>query len=256
MISTDLTNVRFGRLLALSRGEPTNYGKLTWNCICDCGNTVIVPRCSLVSKIGTKSCGCLGREKKSESSKRLAKNLLCQKFGRLTVLKRDDSTRNDTAAHWLCQCDCGVQKIVKGPSLLRKKNPTISCGCYSREQASLRGKELNTLPLGQATLNALWYHYQYNAKKRKLLFEIDYDLFIKLINGNCYYCDAGPGSRYRSRSGNGDTIYNGIDRKNNSIGYIDDNCVSCCGTCNKAKMTMNSEDFIELAKRVAVKHFK
>lgn len=55
----DLTGRRFGRLVAL---EVMIINKTTrWLCICDCGVTRIVWRCSLTN--GTsKSCGCLAKE--------------------------------------------------------------------------------------------------------------------------------------------------------------------------------------------------
>lgn len=35
---------------------------------------------------------------------------------------------------WKCVCDCGKEKIILGTSLVRKKNPTRSCGCLLIEQ--------------------------------------------------------------------------------------------------------------------------
>ena len=37
--------------------------------------------------------------------------------------------------------------------------------------------------------------------------------------------------------------FNGIDRKNNNLGYTYDNCVTACTTCNKAKNSMTIEEF-------------
>ena len=54
----DLTNQRFCRLVALKIvGKTSNYSIL-WECICDCGNTVIVPSKELLRE-HKKSCGCL-----------------------------------------------------------------------------------------------------------------------------------------------------------------------------------------------------
>lgn len=56
----DLTGKRFGKLTVISRAE--NIGvKTAWNCVCDCGKSVVVISNSL--KTGnTKSCGCLSRK--------------------------------------------------------------------------------------------------------------------------------------------------------------------------------------------------
>lgn len=46
-------------------------------------------------------------------------------FGKLTVLRRSGSHRN--RAVWLCQCECGKQKICKSGKLIEGRN--TSCGC-------------------------------------------------------------------------------------------------------------------------------
>lgn len=56
MQKIDLTNQRFGRLLVLRESDSKN--RIAWECLCDCGNTVIVTTTGLRNK-GTKSCGCL-----------------------------------------------------------------------------------------------------------------------------------------------------------------------------------------------------
>lgn len=53
------------------------------------------------------------------------KNLIGQKFGKLTVLKLDHTGRH--GKEYLCQCDCGNKKIYRG-SLLTSGN-IIGCGC-------------------------------------------------------------------------------------------------------------------------------
>lgn len=61
-------------------------------------------------------------------------DLTGKKFGMLTVIKRDgaDNQRNPT---WLCKCDCGNEKIVRG-NLLKSGN-TKSCGCINREKVKM-----------------------------------------------------------------------------------------------------------------------
>ena len=54
----NITNQRFGKLIAL---EPTNarkHGSIIWKCKCDCGNEIYVSAENLLSG-NTKSCGCL-----------------------------------------------------------------------------------------------------------------------------------------------------------------------------------------------------
>lgn len=57
----DLTGRKFGRLLVVSISDiKSTSGSRKWNCVCDCGNTVLIRSDSLLST--TKSCGCLQRE--------------------------------------------------------------------------------------------------------------------------------------------------------------------------------------------------
>ena len=61
----DLTGIRFGRLVVVSRAENTSRGLARWNCICDCGNEVTV-RGPDLRRGATVSCGCKSRDETSE----------------------------------------------------------------------------------------------------------------------------------------------------------------------------------------------
>ena len=67
-------------------------------------------------------------------------NLVGQKFGRLTVIKR---VENDKYNHimYLCQCECGKTKIIRGSHL--KTGETKSCGCYNVEKIVKRSIKHN-----------------------------------------------------------------------------------------------------------------
>jgi len=60
-----------------------------------------------------------------------AKNLVGKKFGRLTVIERAENDKYKNAC-WLCQCECGNKKIIKGVNLVR--GFTKSCGCLHKEK--------------------------------------------------------------------------------------------------------------------------
>ena len=57
---------RFGRLSVIGESGRIR-GQVAWECLCDCGNTVVVPGYELRSG-NTKSCGCYGREVLLKSS--------------------------------------------------------------------------------------------------------------------------------------------------------------------------------------------
>ncbi len=56
--SKDLTNKRFGKLLALLPTERRVDNKVVWKCRCDCGNTCYIQSAHLLSG-HTQSCGCI-----------------------------------------------------------------------------------------------------------------------------------------------------------------------------------------------------
>lgn len=57
----DISNQRFGRLLAIEPTGEKRWGVSLWRCHCDCGNEHIVAVNSLKANL-VRSCGCLHRE--------------------------------------------------------------------------------------------------------------------------------------------------------------------------------------------------
>ena len=170
-------------------------------------------------------------------------NLIGKKFSRLEVLSLSDEVGINKEALWLCRCDCGMVKFVSGRCL---RNGSIqSCGCLQKEIA--RNK---AMPLGEASLNKIMDNYKRKAKNRNLKYSLSKDEFRYLTKQNCYYCGSVPKTSYKSQNSNGHYIYNGIDRLNNEKGYILDNCVSCCETCNRAKLQMTENEFLILIRKI------
>lgn len=89
---------------------------------CFCGN-IFITLPSRIFNNRTRSCGC--RNQKARYSK--LKNLCKKRFGKLKVIKllpKDGQQRK-----YLCKCDCGNYKEIKG-LLLRRG--TKSCGCITK----------------------------------------------------------------------------------------------------------------------------
>src|SRR5579872_4324171 len=55
------------------------------------------------------------------------KDVLGERFGKLTVIERAPRTPASTNARWLCRCDCGKETFATGTSL--RGGRTKSCGC-------------------------------------------------------------------------------------------------------------------------------
>lgn len=83
--------------------------------------------------------------------------------------------------------------------------------------------------------------YGRNAKLRGYTFTLLLEEFVDLIKQPCFYC------------GDEGKPYNGIDRKNNSIGYEIENSVACCTMCNKMKRSFPFDEFIEKCIKIAKK---
>ncbi len=73
-----------------------------WSCVCDC--TIDVEGTRLRKGTAT-SCGCATANK----------HMVGRKFGRLTVISRAENNKGKSM--WLC--DCGIETIVRGDSLLK-----------------------------------------------------------------------------------------------------------------------------------------
>jgi hypothetical protein len=64
----DLVGRQFGRLVVLGRADNNARGETAWLCRCSCGRELAVVGHSLSSDSGTRSCGCLRRDRTREVS--------------------------------------------------------------------------------------------------------------------------------------------------------------------------------------------
>ena len=133
MAGKDISNQRFGRLIALYPTEKRQNGSIVWHCKCDCGNEYEVITASL-TRGRCRSCGCLKQES-DKKPKGNVKNILGQTFHKLTVIERAGSDHRGEAL-WKCKCECGNEMIVLGSNL--RTGHTTSCGCERRSKGELK----------------------------------------------------------------------------------------------------------------------
>jgi hypothetical protein len=146
----------------------------------------------------------------------IAKDLIGQVFGRLTVTERNGSDLRNCAL-WVCKCICGEVKTVRGQSLM--KGHTKSCGCLS--------KEYRKQPKGKSThgLSKTPEYKTWIAIKNRCLNKNgqDYERYggrgISISEDwmnsfDAFYRDMGkkPSSKHS------------IDRIDNDLGYSKENC--------------------------------
>lgn len=152
----DMTGCVFGKLTVVEQGPDEildSKGKrhIRWYCKCECGNLSLCRGSSL--RYGSiKSCGC--------SYKEINKNqglidLTGLTFGRWFVLHRSDDIFEPSGKKipvWLCQCECGEFRDVRGSSL--RNGDSLSCGCYKYDVLKdkyLDGKIVSQLELDTAS---------------------------------------------------------------------------------------------------------
>jgi len=232
----DMTGKRFGKLRVIEEAGRNKQRNALWKCRCDCGKEFTTSGI-LLRRGDTVSCG-------AHKGGFLLKDITGERFCRLLVLAQEGKTKYG-AARWLCRCDCGKEKIVTG--FILRQGQTKSCGCLKTESSKenlKRAHAARNLASGRAERNRMLGQYRRSAKLHQFSFDLTEEEFDDLTQHPCYYCGSIGSAHWWSKSPNGPYIANGIDRVDNSKGYSMTNCVACCRTCNMAKRTMASEEFI------------
>jgi hypothetical protein len=84
-----------------------------------------------------------------------------KKFGKLTVLEKVENKKQEKTK-WLCRCDCGKTKIIRGSSLT--SGNTKSCGCYAKE---LVKTNFSTHNLAKHPLYKIWANMKSRCENHK-----------------------------------------------------------------------------------------
>lgn len=226
----DLTGRKFGKLLVVSQSK-TNSGRFRVNCRCDCGTQISFEQ-YYVENSKKESCG------KCDLSFG-ADDLEGKRFGKLVVtahVRRRTGKTGNSLIYWKCVCDCGTEHWAWSWNL--KAGNVKSCGCLSK------------LPDGECAIRNIYRSYRNKARIYNREFSISIDEFKKITSQNCNYCNCEPYKIARNKYKTGETLYNGLDRVNNNGGYTLDNIVACCERCNRAKLEMGHQEFLEWIAKV------
>ena len=138
---------------------------------------------------------------------------------------------------------CSICKEEKNYSDFSKRSdrggvPTPECKICRRARDSKTyknnpeyAKEYN------ATLKGRYSKYKTTAKSFNREFNISLEEFSSFWDKPCYYCK--------------DPISGiGLDRVNSDVGYILENIVSCCYTCNRMKMNLSNDFWFAHMKKI------
>lgn len=175
-----------------------------------------------------------------------------QFFGKLEVKEVIPSVGAGHHVRLRCLCHyCNNEKEMSAVNI-KKRN---SCGCQQRNSLEWKNVGPKTmkwqLPSGEAARRNLAYQYKKGALKRNLEYSLTEEQFTKLITGKCHYCGDKLTNVVKGQGKtSGDFYYTGIDRVDSSKGYIKENCVSCCWTCNNMKHTTKEKDFLKHIEKI------
>ena len=158
---TDVTNHRFGRLIAVEKSRKDSIGRWFWICRCDCGMVLEVKSNNLRTG-NTKSCGCLNKEWKENFHARSERAYGCNHY-RWKSDRSDIAGRPSSARRWARRViqnnPGGCLKCRSNDNLHahhadawslrpdRRNDPTNGaplCATHHREFHRLFGREHNT----------------------------------------------------------------------------------------------------------------
>jgi hypothetical protein len=95
--------------------------------------------------------------------------------------------------------------------------------------------------------------YRKSARNKNHPFELTRDQVAEMMDQPCHYCGAEP-SNSLVQHGKRIRPYQGIDRLDNSKGYVVGNVVPCCIICNKMKKAMNETEFMSHVRAIVARH--
>lgn len=206
--------------------EKDNQGDKIYLCQCSCGSPPHLVRATNIVARVAAPCRCP------------APITVGQVFGKLTVISDAPSLTNGKkkTRAFSCHCECGQIAVVRGSHLLN--GHAKSCGCDSRSDGSKNvwETEFNNYVGGSS------------RRKNPPEWKLTLEEFIGLVQGDCDYCGDPPSMP--TQVGKPKLLRNGIDRVDNSVGYIISNCVPCCYLCNLMKHNRTKDKFIGHAKKI------
>lgn len=180
-------------------------------------------------------------------------------FGMFRVIEEGEpenrkavNSRGNRLLYYLTECtNCGFRHHKTGTDLTRS-----SRGKGVKDFQFMVCRRCKGLPAGTAGMNELLAMYKRNAAEKGREFCLTVEEFKELTSAHCHYCGRLPASISRgwkhAETEWGKYIYNGIDRKDNDIGYVPDNCVPCCEICNRAKIDRKYDEYINYISEMAM----
>jgi hypothetical protein len=186
---------------------------------------------------------------------KLRKSLIGRKANLLTVIEEIFHPSNPKLHLVKCRCDCGNEKLIRR---LGFKFSAKSCGCLQKKAILITS--LNNRTFGKAALSRQYYNHVHNATIRNII-PLSKEKWNNIVLLPCYFCGEidvrdvmrshkKGVSKFQSEYTEEEKLkyviaINGVDRLDNNLGYVDGNCVPCCGWCNTMKRNYTEKNFLE-----------
>jgi len=160
------------------------------------------------------------------------------KLGHLTVISEIKQKGKRTKL--VCVCSCGETRTICNT----KANRVVSCGCKNQKPAKKKK------PIEEIIATTVYGQYKDNAKNKNIDFNLTKDQCSKMFFSDCHYCGSPPARLFKKWREEERGMYNGIDRKDNQLGYTEKNTVPCCTKCNYIKNNMHIDEFLSWVRSV------
>lgn len=205
---------------------------------CTCGNQISIHAHKVINGFN-KSCGCQKLSGIKSYTDKQQLQLIGKRFGRL-IVENIDTFCYKKQSYWICKCDCGKIKSVRGSHL--QLGRTISCGCINRGKTSKKWKGYEEIS------GKFFYSIKRNAITRNIGFNITikdlWDLYLKQ-NKKCALSNLPL--NFPSIVGSNDGTAS-LDRIDSSKSYILENSQWLHKDVNNLKWDFTQKEFINYCK--------
>ncbi len=158
-------------------------------------------------------------------------DLTNKKFGLYLVLKREGYLGKATA--WVCRCECGKVKRIRGGDLRDKK--VLSCGCY-------HSRELSRRMITHGQTKTIRYELLMNAKSRAKEKGLPFNLTIETIPSVPTHCPY-LGIELHCGDKKQNQHSPSLDRIEPQLGYVHGNVQIISYRANAMKGTASFKEF-------------
>jgi hypothetical protein len=151
------------------------------------------------------------------------------KFGSLTYISESElKVYGRRTGNFKCDCGRLHTTTIRNVAYGRTK----SCGCKKYDGLKAHRYTMSSPYSKNRTVNSVMTQLKSTAKAKKLPMTLSKEYVEKLVQSHCFYCN----EKF--------TVPIGLDRIDSSLGYIENNVVPCCSTCNRMKLNLDLSEFI------------